>query len=155
VGLRTNTNMFCRPARHRRLPIFHPPHTHSRPFIIYLFRTGRVPVAYQYQVLSRITIHDIVDTGRPHLSSFAKPAHRQPSRSNNFRLCRAAPPLYLSFSTSIPFWLCFRNLYREINMAESKAGPLVGVLALQGAFEEHQAHLEAVGCRTVQVKYQC
>jgi hypothetical protein len=32
---------------------------------------------------------------------------------------------------------------------ESK--PLVGVLALQGAFEEHQACLEAVGCRTVQV----
>jgi hypothetical protein len=30
-------------------------------------------------------------------------------------------------------------------------GPLVGVLALQGAFEEHQKCLEAVGCRTVQV----
>jgi hypothetical protein len=30
--------------------------------------------------------------------------------------------------------------------------PLVGVLALQGAFEEHQACLEAVGCRTRQVK---
>ena len=29
--------------------------------------------------------------------------------------------------------------------------PLIGVLALQGAFEEHQACLEAVGCRTVQV----
>jgi 5'-phosphate synthase pdxT subunit len=31
-------------------------------------------------------------------------------------------------------------------------GPLVGVLALQGAFEEHQKCLEAVGCRTVQVR---
>lgn len=30
--------------------------------------------------------------------------------------------------------------------------PLVGVLALQGAFEEHQKCLEAVGCRTVQVR---
>lgn len=29
--------------------------------------------------------------------------------------------------------------------------PLIGVLALQGAFEEHQHCLEAVGCRTVQV----
>jgi glutamine amidotransferase PdxT len=28
---------------------------------------------------------------------------------------------------------------------------LVGVLALQGAFEEHQACLEASGCRTKQV----
>jgi len=32
------------------------------------------------------------------------------------------------------------------------SGPLVGVLALQGAFEEHQACLEAIGCRTVQVR---
>mmetsp|Transcript_10491 Transcript_10491/g.21577 ORF Transcript_10491/g.21577 Transcript_10491/m.21577 type:complete len:319 (+) Transcript_10491:74-1030(+) len=31
-------------------------------------------------------------------------------------------------------------------------GPLVGVLALQGAFEEHQKCLEDVGCRTVQVR---
>lgn len=31
-------------------------------------------------------------------------------------------------------------------------GPLIGVLALQGAFAEHQRCLEAVGCRTVQVK---
>jgi glutamine amidotransferase PdxT len=31
-------------------------------------------------------------------------------------------------------------------------GPKVGVLALQGAFEEHQKCLEAVGCRTVQVR---
>eukprot|EP00523_Entomoneis_sp_CCMP467_P019571 CAMPEP_0168813926 /NCGR_PEP_ID=MMETSP0726-20121227/5416_1 /TAXON_ID=265536 /ORGANISM="Amphiprora sp., Strain CCMP467" /LENGTH=306 /DNA_ID=CAMNT_0008866083 /DNA_START=18 /DNA_END=938 /DNA_ORIENTATION=+ len=35
-------------------------------------------------------------------------------------------------------------------MAEE--GPLVGVLALQGAFEEHQRCLESVGCRTVQVR---
>jgi hypothetical protein len=33
----------------------------------------------------------------------------------------------------------------------SMSGPLVGVLALQGAFEEHQKCLEAVGCRTRQV----
>ena len=29
--------------------------------------------------------------------------------------------------------------------------PLIGVLALQGAFEEHQQCLEAIGCRTIQV----
>mmetsp|Transcript_13346 Transcript_13346/g.25334 ORF Transcript_13346/g.25334 Transcript_13346/m.25334 type:complete len:291 (-) Transcript_13346:2474-3346(-) len=31
-------------------------------------------------------------------------------------------------------------------------GPLVGVLALQGAFEEHQKCLESIGCRTRQVR---
>eukprot|EP00549_Striatella_unipunctata_P001924 CAMPEP_0118688586 /NCGR_PEP_ID=MMETSP0800-20121206/9005_1 /TAXON_ID=210618 ORGANISM="Striatella unipunctata, Strain CCMP2910" /NCGR_SAMPLE_ID=MMETSP0800 /ASSEMBLY_ACC=CAM_ASM_000638 /LENGTH=291 /DNA_ID=CAMNT_0006585867 /DNA_START=20 /DNA_END=895 /DNA_ORIENTATION=+ len=31
-------------------------------------------------------------------------------------------------------------------------GPLIGVLALQGAFEEHQQHLEAIGCQTRQVR---
>jgi len=31
-------------------------------------------------------------------------------------------------------------------------GPMIGVLALQGAFEEHQKCLEAIGCRTVQVR---
>ncbi|GKY99292.1 hypothetical protein MPSEU_000884300 [Mayamaea pseudoterrestris] len=31
-------------------------------------------------------------------------------------------------------------------------GPVIGVLALQGAFEEHQKCLEQVGCRTVQVR---
>ena len=36
-------------------------------------------------------------------------------------------------------------------MASTTDGPLVGVLALQGAFEEHQTCLEAVGCRTRQV----
>lgn len=35
-------------------------------------------------------------------------------------------------------------------MSESK--PLVGVLALQGAFEEHQKCLEQAGCRTKQVR---
>ena len=30
-------------------------------------------------------------------------------------------------------------------------GPLIGVLALQGAFEEHQQCLESIGCRTRQV----
>lgn len=42
----------------------------------------------------------------------------------------------------------------SVKMATStmdKSKPLVGVLALQGAFEEHQACLEAAGCRTVQV----
>jgi len=29
---------------------------------------------------------------------------------------------------------------------------MIGVLALQGAFEEHQKCLEAIGCRTVQVR---
>jgi glutamine amidotransferase PdxT len=31
--------------------------------------------------------------------------------------------------------------------------PLIGVLALQGAFEEHQSCLEKSGCRTKQVRY--
>jgi hypothetical protein len=35
----------------------------------------------------------------------------------------------------------------------TETGPLIGVLALQGAFAEHQQCLEAVGCRTVQVRY--
>ena len=35
--------------------------------------------------------------------------------------------------------------------AETKK-PLVGVLSIQGAFEEHQACLEASGCRTKQVR---
>jgi len=35
-------------------------------------------------------------------------------------------------------------------MAEST--PLIGVLALQGAFEEHQSILENLGCKTVQVR---
>jgi 5'-phosphate synthase pdxT subunit len=34
----------------------------------------------------------------------------------------------------------------------SPLSPLVGVLALQGAFEEHQACLHAIGCRTIQVR---
>ena len=39
-----------------------------------------------------------------------------------------------------------------IVMSEQKDSLLIGVLALQGAFEEHQAALEAVGgCRTKQV----
>jgi hypothetical protein len=43
----------------------------------------------------------------------------------------------------------FRGYQRSVaKMAE----PLIGVLALQGAFEEHQKCLEAVGCRTVQVR---
>lgn len=34
---------------------------------------------------------------------------------------------------------------------DKKVGVLVGVLALQGAFEEHETCLQAVGCETVQV----
>jgi len=39
-------------------------------------------------------------------------------------------------------------------MAASTNGtsPLIGVLALQGAFEEHQSILERLGCRTVQIR---
>lgn len=37
-------------------------------------------------------------------------------------------------------------------MSSAPSSPLVGVLALQGAFEEHQTCMEAVGCRTVQVR---
>jgi hypothetical protein len=36
-------------------------------------------------------------------------------------------------------------------MADARKKPLVGVLSIQGAFEEHQACLEASGCRTKQV----
>lgn len=37
------------------------------------------------------------------------------------------------------------------NNDNSLEKPLVGVLAIQGAFEEHQKCLEASGCRTKQV----
>ena len=30
--------------------------------------------------------------------------------------------------------------------------PIIGVLALQGAFEEHQKCLDAIGCRNIQVR---
>jgi hypothetical protein len=36
--------------------------------------------------------------------------------------------------------------------SSSDALLLIGVLALQGAFEEHQKCLEALGCRTKQVR---
>ena len=36
-------------------------------------------------------------------------------------------------------------------LRNSMQEPLIGVLALQGAFEEHQKCLAAVGCRTRQV----
>ena len=58
----------------------------------------------------------------------------------------------------IPFTSVWLNSIRllfiptlvTIMVIESKK-PLVGVLAIQGAFEEHQACLEAAGCRTKQV----
>ena len=37
-------------------------------------------------------------------------------------------------------------------MSSSDTKPLVGVLAIQGAFEEHQSCLEASGCRTKQIR---
>eukprot|EP00980_Cylindrotheca_fusiformis_P005817 scaffold1223_cov119-Cylindrotheca_fusiformis.AAC.20 len=37
-------------------------------------------------------------------------------------------------------------------MQESDTSPLIGVLALQGAFEEHEKSLQAAGCRTKQVR---
>eukprot|EP00548_Thalassiothrix_antarctica_P012605 CAMPEP_0194166316 /NCGR_PEP_ID=MMETSP0154-20130528/1957_1 /TAXON_ID=1049557 /ORGANISM="Thalassiothrix antarctica, Strain L6-D1" /LENGTH=293 /DNA_ID=CAMNT_0038876947 /DNA_START=22 /DNA_END=903 /DNA_ORIENTATION=+ len=37
-------------------------------------------------------------------------------------------------------------------MSNTEKKPLVGVLAIQGAFEEHQACLEASGCRTKQIR---
>jgi glutamine amidotransferase PdxT len=42
------------------------------------------------------------------------------------------------------------KLFESHNMQDE---PLIGVLALQGAFEEHQKCLEAVGCRTRQVSF--
>merc|ERR1712071_208072 len=40
-----------------------------------------------------------------------------------------------------------------MGMSETKLGkPLIGVLSLQGAFEEHQSILESLGCQTIQVK---
>ena len=42
------------------------------------------------------------------------------------------------------------NSFRRLTK-NNMQGPLVGVLALQGAFEEHQQCLERVGCRTIQV----
>lgn len=42
----------------------------------------------------------------------------------------------------------------EGNMSVSTTGtsPVIGVLALQGAFEEHQSILESLGCKTVQIR---
>lgn len=37
-------------------------------------------------------------------------------------------------------------------MSSSGTSPLIGVLALQGAFEEHQSILESLGCQTVQIR---
>lgn len=37
-------------------------------------------------------------------------------------------------------------------MCKSERSCVIGVLALQGAFEEHQHCLEQVGCKTVQVR---
>mmetsp|Transcript_35011 Transcript_35011/g.49694 ORF Transcript_35011/g.49694 Transcript_35011/m.49694 type:complete len:228 (+) Transcript_35011:74-757(+) len=37
-------------------------------------------------------------------------------------------------------------------MSPEGRGPVIGVLALQGAFEEHQECLEAIGCQTKQIR---
>jgi hypothetical protein len=67
--------------------------------------------------------------------------HRSSSSSASF--------IFYSYSSSRS--LIKKERKRRVNMTE--AGPLIGVLALQGAFEEHQHCLEAIGCRTVQVRY--
>ena len=51
--------------------------------------------------------------------------------------------------------LLSRDVHRLVkthSIMEQGKQPLVGVLALQGAFEEHQQCLESIGCRTVQVR---
>jgi hypothetical protein len=40
---------------------------------------------------------------------------------------------------------------RLVTIVSTMQGPLIGVLALQGAFEEHEQCLQAIGCRTRQV----
>ena len=67
------------------------------------------------------------------------------NRTNNCRVCGR------SFGKEQK-----KQIIKSISMTTNTSGgskedPLIGVLALQGAFEEHQACLEAVGCRTVQV----
>jgi len=56
-----------------------------------------------------------------------------------------------SCSKTIVFRRHYIKREREREKERTMDGPLVGVLALQGAFEEHQKCLEALGCRTVQV----
>ena len=38
-----------------------------------------------------------------------------------------------------------------MSVSTTGTSPVIGVLALQGAFEEHQSILESLGCKTVQV----
>ena len=42
--------------------------------------------------------------------------------------------------------------YMTMSTTSETNSPLVGVLALQGAFEEHQKCLKEIGCRTLQVR---
>lgn len=60
-----------------------------------------------------------------------------------------------SLENSVALWAASPfaavSCYRSILVVETMQEPLVGVLALQGAFEEHQKSLEAIGCRTRQV----
>lgn len=62
-------------------------------------------------------------------------------------------------STLVDFQLVRSHLYEpqyiQQTMTTARDAPLIGVLALQGAFEEHQHCLEAAGCRTVQVCSLC
>ena len=39
----------------------------------------------------------------------------------------------------------------NMSVSTTATSPVIGVLALQGAFEEHQSILESLGCKTVQV----
>jgi hypothetical protein len=41
---------------------------------------------------------------------------------------------------------------QAIMTQEEDKKPIIGVLALQGAFVEHQQCLESIGCRTIQVR---
>lgn len=40
----------------------------------------------------------------------------------------------------------------NMSVSTTATSPVIGVLALQGAFEEHQSILESLGCKTVQIR---
>ena len=70
-----------------------------------------------------------------------------PRQTKNIeRMSQHDPHPTRTFSTALK-----QRCHKATHSHRTMQGPLVGVLALQGAFEEHQKCLEAVGCRTIQV----
>ena len=79
-------------------------------------------------------------TGHTNTTAAISPTILCASRHLDNILCASLPP--------------YRTYSKKTRLAFGvMQGPLVGVLALQGAFEEHQKSLEHIGCRTVQVSH--